>query len=175
MQIMQALVRRGHLSAAGLLKELPGVSQAGLYRQLAELRKGQLILAEESLNEHGRKELVYGLQAGAGSLNPESFMALGHQGRLAVFVRFLSRIQYLFERWSFSAEKDRSDPVSAGVSFREADLWLDQEEFSQFASEYRDLITRYSQHGPDSGRSLRSISLIIMPDVGHPEGGSNEK
>lgn len=55
------------------------------------------------------------------------------------------------------------DPVNDGVTYRQAALWLSDEEFAELSTELPAAITARAGRDPEPGRAPRLIRLITMP------------
>lgn len=164
--IVQALMSQEWKSAGDLNSILPEMPQASLYRHLKVLRRAGVLEEQEGENHRGRRELKYRMVDGAANPNPQQFMELGHDGRMAVFTQFLAQLQTAFREWSVA---DSADPLHDGVGFRQAMLWLNDQEFREMSQELGEVFSRYHNRAPNTGdtaggmRRLRSISTIVLP------------
>ncbi|AFG37049.1 helix-turn-helix domain-containing protein [Spirochaeta africana] len=158
--IIQTLLQQPGLSTGDLCARLPRLSQASLYRHLRTLRDAAVVQAEDGTSDKGHREKKYRVTPGADSLDPDAFMQLGHEGRMAAFMQFLAQLQTAFSEWSGSGD---ADLVSDGVGFRQAMLWLSDSEFTGMMAELRALYDRYLGYDSTPERRLRSISTIVLP------------
>ena len=57
-----------------------------------------------------------------------------------------------------------SDPSQDGVGYRQAGIWLTEDELDQMVADLGAALSPYLQNGPGSGRSRTLLNTILIPD-----------
>ncbi|MFY4775682.1 helix-turn-helix domain-containing protein [Metabacillus sp. RGM 3146] len=170
MRIVQTLVNGKQLTVQEMASRLPDVPQATLYRNLNKLVEGNVIevLAENQIR--GAVEKVYGLAKDAVSLSPEQFQKSSKEEQMGVFMQFAGS---LIDRFGSYLEKEEVDLVKDGVSFRQIDLFMDDEEFLEFIQSIRAAYQKAAGNEPKERRKKRTVATIIIPEG--ESGGKNDE
>jgi DNA-binding transcriptional ArsR family regulator len=160
LRIVQALV--GQPMTAGELKNVLGdVAQATLYRHIKALEAGHLIeiIAERPIR--GTVERTYGVVEEAVSLSADDLADAGIDDHFRFFATFVGTLLADFAAYLGAEPADlRSD----GVGYRQAALWLSDEEFDELMAELRSAVQRRIGSEPTPQRRRRLLTTIVMPD-----------
>jgi predicted ArsR family transcriptional regulator len=162
MRIVQTLVGDRKLTVQEMGQRLPDVPQATLYRHLNQLVQGNIIKVVSQNQVRGTIERVYGLAQGGSSLSAEEFQKSTKEEQMEVFMQFISMVINGFGSY---LEQDHIDLVKDGVTFRQADFYLSDEEFAEFIQSLGDVYRKAMQYEPAEGRRKRTISTIIVPEA----------
>lgn len=165
MSIIQVLVGSKKLTVQEIGKFLPNVPQATLYRHLNKLVEGGVIESVAQNQVRGAVEKVYALSSNS-SITPQEFMESSKEEKLGVFIQFVSGLINSFGSY---VEQEHIDLVKDGVSFRQIDLHMSDQEFTEFVQGLGALYQKYVQNTPDQNRKKRTIATIIIPEAGKGE------
>ncbi|WP_020672484.1 helix-turn-helix domain-containing protein [Amycolatopsis nigrescens] len=156
-RITQALIGR-ELTTAALAEQLPDVPHTTLYRHVGVLVGAGVLVVVAERKIRGTVERTYRLNVdtaddGRDGVDPDQLRTM--------FTVFVAGIAGDFDRY---LERADIDPVRDGIAFRQAALWLDDNEFGEFLTRFGELLARYGEHEPGRGRTRRILSTILMPD-----------
>jgi DNA-binding transcriptional ArsR family regulator len=161
MQIVQTLAGGKHLTVHDIVKRLPDVPQAPLYRPLNKLVQGGVIEIVAQNQVRGAIEKVYALASG-GMISPQEFAESSKEEKMGVFIQFVSGIINSFGEY---VNQDIADFVKDGVTFRQAEVHMNDEEFQEFASGLADVFKKVMTNEPREDRKKRKITSIIIPEA----------
>jgi Helix-turn-helix domain len=156
-RITQALISR-ELTTAELAAELPEVPTTTLYRQVGILVKAGVLQVTGERQVRGAVERTYALDLNAGDADHEG---IGPDRLRTMFTVFVAGLGRDLDRY---LEQGEIDPVADGVAFRQAALWLSDDEFTGFVTEYGALLERYRDNAETRGRRRRILSTVLIPD-----------
>lgn len=160
LRIVQALLGGRRLTTAELADELSDVPTATLYRQVSTLLDGGVIEVVEERRVRGAVERTFSLVEVAASAQPADLAALDAEGHRRMFTTFVATLLADFDRY---LERDEIDLVADGVGYRQAALWLTDEELGQLGADLAQALGRYATLGPGEGRVRRLFTTILMP------------
>ncbi|MEH7119300.1 helix-turn-helix domain-containing protein [Neobacillus vireti] len=161
MRIIQSLINQ-QLTAHQIKELLPDIPQASLYRHIKKLVEAGVIHIIDEIPNRGTIEKVYSLQdPGKESISPDRLNRFTKDEHMDLFFKFMANIMGEYERY---LTQDQIDLVSDGVSFRQASVFLDDEEFTQFIHDLSSVYARVIQKKPEKGRRRRTIATIIIPE-----------
>jgi hypothetical protein len=107
----------------------------------------------------GASERRYRLVLEAASADPASMSADHHRRAFATFVAALLAD---FDRCAEGAGA-APDLAADGVGYRQAGLWLDDEELAALLADLRSLVAARMALPPRDGRRRRILSTVLMP------------
>lgn len=162
MQIVQALAGGQHFTVHDIAKRLPDVPQATLYRHLNKLVQGGVIEIVAQNQVRGAIEKVYALAVG-GMISPQEFAESSIEEQMGVFIQFMSGIINSFG--DYLNQDDIVDFVKDGVTFRQAEVHMNDLEFQEFAHGLADVFKKVMNNEPRADRKKRKITTIIIPDA----------
>jgi DNA-binding transcriptional ArsR family regulator len=162
MRIMKVLVGNRKLTVQEIGQYLSDVPQATLYRHLNKLVKGGIIECVAHNQVRGTVEKVYALSSNSG-ITPQEFMESSSEEKLEVFIQFVNGLINDFGNY---VEQENIDLLKDGLSFRQVDLHLNDQEFMDFTNGLRTIFQQYIQNTPGGGRKKRTIATIMIPDAG---------
>src|SRR3954452_7720733 len=142
MRIMKALVGNRKLTVQEIGQYLADVPQATLYRHLNKLVQGGIIETVAQHQVRGTVEKVYALSSNSG-ITPQEFMESSSEEKLEVFIQFVNGLINDFGNY---VEQENIDLIKDGVSFRQVDLYLDDQEFMEFAKGLGSVFQQYIQN-----------------------------
>jgi DNA-binding transcriptional ArsR family regulator len=172
MRIIQALVTGEHMTTQQLAEMLPDVPQATMYRQLNKLLQAKLIDVVERNQIRGTVEKVYALAAkGADATpSPEDVAKMSPEEHMQLFLKFAAS---LIADLGDYLRQDDYDLFKDGVSFRQVQFYLTDEEYMQLLLSIREQMGKYMGNKPGQGRRRRMMSTIVIP--GKESGSEKEE
>ncbi|MEN3538644.1 helix-turn-helix domain-containing protein [Microbispora sp. ZYX-F-249] len=160
LRIVQALLGERTLTTADLRAELPDVPPATLYRQVAALVEGEVLEVAAERKVRGTFERTYRLRAANASVGAEEAAGLGAEEHRQAFLTFVALLLADFDRY---LDRDEIDLGRDGVGFRQAAMYLSDEEFQEFLRDLRQVLLARLANQPAPGRTRRLLSTIVMP------------
>ncbi|MCM3440635.1 helix-turn-helix domain-containing protein [Metabacillus halosaccharovorans] len=161
MKIVQTLIGRKELNVQQIQARLTEVPQATLYRHLNKLLEGNVIQVVKENQIRGTVEKFYALneqeQSATGDLQK-----LNRDEHLHLFLTFMTHVLGQYEAY---LQQDEIDLVKDGVSFRQAMIYLSDQEFQEFIAEMSEVFLRVINNEPSNERKARNISTIFIPDA----------
>ena len=132
MRILQALFDADPLTTAQLRDRLPDIAPATMYRHVAVLADGGVleVVEREAGARHGGAQLP-GAQEQT-LVNPAARAAMTHEDHRQAFTMFAASLMADFDRY---LAHDDADPVADGVVYRQAVVWLTEDEFAEMIEE----------------------------------------
>lgn len=156
-RVVQALIGRS-LTTGQLAELLPDVATTTLYRHVGVLVKAGVLLVTDERRVRGTVERTYELNTAAA----DSDNAAPDRERLrTMFTVYLAGLAGDFDRY---LARDHIDPVRDGVGFRQAALWLSDDEFEQLQRRMLEVLEPFLGQREEPGRTRRILSTILMPD-----------
>jgi hypothetical protein len=159
LRIVQAFLGERALTTAELGAELDDVPTASLYRHVGLLVDAGVLAVAAERKVRGAAERRYRLVLEAASADPAGLSAEDHRRAFATFVAALLAD---FDRYVDRAG-DAPDLVGDGVGYRQAGLWLDDEEFAALLADLREVVGARLALTPREGRRRRILSTVVMP------------
>ncbi|XVQ86147.1 helix-turn-helix domain-containing protein [Microbispora siamensis] len=160
LRIVQALLGERMLTTADLRAELPDVPPATLYRQVAALVEGEVLEVAAERKVRGTFERTYRLRTANANVSAEEAAGLGTEEHRQAFMTFVASLLADFDRY---LTRDDIDLGRDGVGFRQAAMYLDDEEFQDFLRDLRAVLVPRLANQPARGRTRRILSTIVMP------------
>src|SRR3712207_613879 len=131
LRIVQAFLGERTLTTAELGAELDDVPTASLYRHVGLLADAGVLAVAGERRVRGAAERRYRLVVEAASADPEGMTAEDHRRAFATFVAaLLADLDRYLHRAGTSL-----DPVADGLGYRQAALWLDDQELGELLAE----------------------------------------
>lgn len=161
LRIMQCFVGNRQLTVQQIGERMPDIPQATLYRQLNQLVKGGLIVVIKQNQKRGTVEKVYAAAEHGTSISEQDLENVDRDELLRHFIMFVTMLIDDFE--NYLSRKEPLRLLQDGVGFRQASLYLTDEEYDQFLAKLRDVFQEVLANEPTSGRRRRTVSTIFMP------------
>lgn len=156
-RIVQALIGRS-LTTAQLADRLTDVPTTTLYRHVSVLVRAGVLRVTGERRIRGAVERTYELDTSAADADNAS---PGPDRLRTMFTVYLAGLAGDFDRYLASEDPD---PLADGVSFRQAALWLSDEELAQLQAGLTEVLEPFLAHEPEPGRTRRILSTVFMPD-----------
>ena len=166
LRIIQSFLGNEERTAKELAKKLPEIAQATLYRQLDTLVKSDILRITEEKQIRGTFEKVYQLNLAEASLSVNDLSEITKEEHLKYFMLFTTQLLGNFESY---LQQEDIDLERDGVGYRQAALYLSEEEFYEFGLNLSKLFQKGTENKPTSNRQKRLISTIIIPEVNEKE------
>ena len=160
LRIVQALVANP-MTPLRLRDHLGDVPQASLYRHIAQLTEAGLIRVVEERPVRGVVERTYGVVEAAVSLGADDLENASDDDHLRYFSTFVGT---LLSQFAAYVDAGDVDVAADGVGYRQAALWLADDEFDELIAELGAVVQRRLANEPDPERRRRLLSTIVMPD-----------
>ena len=153
----------GDVTASELAQRLPDVPQATLYRHIATLVDEHVLEVVAERRIRGGVERTLRLVPRNAGIGPIEAASLTPDQHVSGFVTFVGALVSAFEHYvrDPGAALD-SDPVG----YRQAALWLSDEETSHLVEELSGVLARYIEQEPRPDRRRVRLSTVLIPDVG---------
>lgn len=161
LRIVQCLLGGRTLTTAGLREEMPDVAPATLYRQVATLLEGDVLVVAEERKVRGAVERGYRLREPAPSVGAEEARAMSVEEHRRGFATFVAALLADFDRYLDRGDVDLARDL---VGYRQAALYLTDAEMQELLADLRAVFAERLQHQPSPGRVRRLVSTIVVPD-----------
>lgn len=161
MRIMQCLLGGKELTAQEISQKVTDVPQATLYRHLNKLVEAEILEVVKENRVRGTVEKVYALSNQLQSVTAEEIKKASRQDHLHFFFSFLTNLLGDYEKY---LQQKNIDLEKDGVSYRQASLYLSDEELIELLNEIRKTILKAVENEPAPDRKLRKISTIVIPE-----------
>lgn len=162
LRIIQALLGGRRLTTAQLGDELPGVTTATLYRQVATLAEAGVLVAVDERRVRGAVERTWELQLDTARITGDDLAGMSHEEHRRAFAAYVAGLLAGFDgylaRGEIDFERDR-------VGYRQVALWMTDGETDEFIAGLRELAARFVGNGPGDGRVRRVLSTVLIPDA----------
>lgn len=163
LRIIQALLGGRRLTTAQLGDELPGVTTATLYRQVATLAEAGVLVAVDERRVRGAVERTWELQLDTARITGDDLAGMSLEEHRRAFAAYVAGLLAGFDgylaRGEIDFERDR-------VGYRQVALWMTDGETDEFIAGLRELAARFVGHGrPGDGRVRRVLSTVLIPDA----------
>lgn len=160
LRIVQALVATP-MTPLELKERLGDVAQATLYRHIKQLADGGLLEVTEERSIRGGVERTYRVATASVSLGDSDLESATAEDHFRYFATFVATLLS-----DFAIYLDQGKPAlsSDRVGYRQAALWLTDEEFDTLATTVATAVQGHADNSPTPGRRRRVLSIIAMPD-----------
>ena len=161
MRIMQALFDTDPLTTAQLRERLPEIPPATMYRHIGVLTEAGVLEVVEERRVRGTVERSYRVHQESGSVDAAARAAMTPEDHRRAFTTFATSLMGDFERY---LTHDNANPHRDGVVYRQAAVWLTDEEFTAMVEEIEHAVVSRIGNSRDSTRTRRVVSLVVVPD-----------
>jgi len=161
LRILQAMLD-GHPSTTAQLRDrLPDIAPATMYRHVAALAAAGVLEVVDERQVRGTVERTYRVCWDRAEIDGRAAMTPDDHRR--AFTAFTGGLLADFDRY---LTREPADPARDGVTYRQAALWLTDEEMAELTDELRTTITARRANHQEPGRTRRMISVVAMPADG---------
>lgn len=154
------------MTAQQLVRLLPDVPQATLYRHLNTLVKGGILQVVEERPVRGTLEKVYALHQQHASLGPDELAAMSKDDHMRYFTAYVASLLADFARYLDSGEQ--VDLARDGVTYSKGIFYLSDDEYQTLIARFTEAMLPVINNQPGAGRRRRLIANIMMPSTGDP-------
>lgn len=160
MRILQALFDADPLTTAQLRERLPDIAPATMYRHIAVLAEGGVLEVVEEKRVRGTVERSYRVRKEEAVVDPAARAAMTRDDHRRAFTTFAASLMGDFDRYFLHED---AEPNADGLVYRQAAVWLTDEEFAEMVEEIEHAVVSRMDH-PREGRTRRVVSLVVVPD-----------
>ena len=161
LRILQALFDGDPLTTAQLRDRLPDIAAATMYRQVAVLAEAGVLEVVEERRVRGTVERSYRVRAEEGVVDAAARATMTRDDHQRAFTTFAASLLADFDRY---LAREAADPAADGVVYRQAAVWLTDEEFAEMVEEIQHAVVSRVGRAEDGGRTRRVVSLVVVPD-----------
>lgn len=162
LRIVRALLGGRHMTTSDLASELPEVSAATVYRQVATLAEAGVLVVVDEERIRGAVQRTYALDTAAAQVRDEDLASMAPEDHRRAFTAFVAGLLADFDRYLEGDPRPRQDLVG----YRTAALWLTDDELVALARDLSAVVAARLELGPGDGRTRRLLSTVVMPDRG---------
>jgi DNA-binding transcriptional ArsR family regulator len=161
MRILQTLFDEDPMTTAQLRDRMPDVAPATMYRQIAVLADAGVLEVVAEKRVRGTVERSYRVRPENAVVDPAAREAMTREEHQRSFTTFAASLMSDFDR--YLADED-ANPVADGVVYRQAAVWLTDDEFATMVDEIEHAVVSRIGYAADDGRTRRIVSLVVVPD-----------
>ncbi|TWP53884.1 helix-turn-helix domain-containing protein [Lentzea tibetensis] len=161
MRILQALFDADPLTTSQLRDRLPDIAPATMYRHIAVLAEAGVLEVVDEKRVRGTVERSYRVRDEEVVIDPAARAAMTREDHQRAFTTFTASLMGDFDRY---LAREGADPTADGVVYRQAAVWLNEEEFTALVEEIETAVTARVGNDRNDGRVRRLFSLVVVPD-----------
>ena len=162
LRIVLALGAERALTTAAIAERLPDIAHATLYRHVAVLAEAGVLEVVDERRVRGGVERTYALVAEAAQLGAADVADMEPEELLRGFVVFAGTLIEAFGRY---VADPQARPEQDLLSYRQAALWLDEDERATLVERLTAAIGPALGNGPAEGRQRVLLSTVLVPDL----------
>jgi hypothetical protein len=165
LRVVQAFLGDRTLTTSQLREDLPDVPAATLYRHVGVLADAGVLAVVGERRVRGTVERSYRLDLAAASVATADTSAMTADDHRRAFTVFAAALMADFDRYVTRAAPDGGAPDLAGdrVGYRQAAVWVTDEEFDAMATELAAVVRARMANRPDGARRRRLITTVHLP------------
>lgn len=171
LRIVQAFLGDRALTTAQLRVELPDISPASLYRQVARLVDAGVLSVVAERRVRGTLERTYVMRAAAARISADEVAKMTPEEHRQAFLAFVAGLIGDAERY---LARPHVDPMRDGASYNLVALWLDDAEFAEFLRDLYTVVQPRAANPPRTGRTRRVLATVLLP-AGEPSPAPNSR
>jgi DNA-binding transcriptional ArsR family regulator len=153
------------LTTAHLCARLPDVSKAMVYRHVDLLAAGGILEVVEERRVRGAVERHYRLRQDRATIDPETAASLSPDDHRRAFAAAVAALVAEFNAY---LGREKADPATDPVGYRQHAIWLDDEELTAMIGELRAAIVPRLANPPTPDRRRYLLSPILFPSAEPP-------
>jgi hypothetical protein len=162
LRIVQAFLGGRELTTAQLGVEFPDVPPASLYRHVGRLAEAGVLTVVAERKVRGAAERTYRLDLSAASVGTDDLASMTVEEHRRGFATFVAMLLADFERY-LEGSGGRPDPVRDRIGYRQAAVWVTDEEFDALAAELAAVLRSRMENRPEGQRRRRLVSTVHLP------------
>jgi hypothetical protein len=160
LRIVQAFLGDRALTTGDLRAELPDVPPATLYRHVARLVDGGVLVVVAERRVRAATERTYILRVTAATIGLDELDRMTAEDHRQAFMAFVAGLLADFDRYVAGGDIDF---LRDGVSYRLAGLWLDDDEFRALLHDVARVLEPRLANPPRRGRRRRLLGTVLLP------------
>jgi DNA-binding PadR family transcriptional regulator len=164
MRIIQSLIGGARRTTQQISELMPDIPQATMYRHLNKLLKSKLLEVVEQNQIRGSVEKVYILAEHGAEIPAKDLKDMTAEDHMEMFMKFVALLLGDYGKY---LQQEHYDQVKDGISFRQIQLNLSDEEFMQLLLGMRAQMQQHVGNEPSGERRRRNITTIVIPEVKH--------
>jgi len=161
-RIVRAFLGDRMLTTADLRAELSDVPVASLYRHVGLLADAGVLTVAGERKVRGTAERSYRLDLAAASLGAADAARISADDHRRAFRTFVTALLGDFDRCLVRAG-DRPDLARDGIGYRQAAVWVTDEEFDALIGDLAAVLRPRIEQQPDGERRRRIVSIVNLP------------
>ena len=165
LRVVQAFLGDRVLTTTDLRAELPDVPAATLYRHVGVLADAGVLTVVGERRVRGAAERSYRLEVAAAPVGGGDASAMTVEEHRRAFGIFAAALMADYDRYLERAAADGGtpDPLADRVGYRQAAVWVTDEEFDEMAGELAAVLSSRMANRPGPGRRRRLVSTVHVP------------
>jgi hypothetical protein len=166
LRIVQAFLGERALTTTQLRAELPDVPAGSLYRHVAKLVDGGVLVVVAERRVRAAIERTYVLRSSQARLGVEEISKMSREEHRQAFLVFVAGLIGDVDRY---LARDKIDPLRDGASYNLAAMWLSDAELAELARELYIVLQPRTSNLPQPGRERRILATVLLPAATEPE------
>ncbi|MFI5960182.1 helix-turn-helix domain-containing protein [Cryptosporangium sp. NPDC051539] len=162
MRILQALFDADPLTTGQLRERLPDIPPATMYRHIAVLVDAGVLEVVDERRVRGTVERSYRVSQEQAVVDATARATMTRDEHRRAYTTFAASLIGDFDRY---LAHDDADPHRDGVVYRQAAVWLTDEEFTAMVHEIEHAVVSRTGNTRDDGRTRRVVNLVVIPDL----------
>jgi hypothetical protein len=162
LRIVQAFLGDRTLTTTDLRSDLTDVPVATLYRHVGLLADAGVLSVVGERKVRGAAERSYRLVLEGASVSPDDAATMSAEAHRRAFTTFVASLLGDFDRYLDRAG-DVPDLLRDGVGYRQAAVWVTDEEFDGLVAELAAVLKARMANRPDGARRRRLVSTVHLP------------
>ncbi len=165
LRVVQAFLGDRTLTTTDLRAELPDVAVATLYRHVGVLADAGVLTVVGERKVRGAAERSYRLDLAAASVASGDAAGMTADDHRRAFTTFAAMLMADFDRYVARAAADGGSPDLARdrVGYRQAAVWVTDEEFDAMVADLAAVLTARMANRPDGERRRRLVTTVHLP------------
>ncbi|WP_285499646.1 helix-turn-helix domain-containing protein [Actinokineospora sp. NBRC 105648] len=147
---------------------LPDVPKTTVYRHVGLLADAGVLEVVDERRVHGAVERHYRLRRDQAGIDAELAAAMSPADHRRGFAAAMAALHAEFNAY---LDREGADPTADSAGYRQATLWLNQDELAGMITVLRGLFADLADNEPTRGRSPYLVSPIFFPTGGPPASG----
>ncbi|QUQ64529.1 helix-turn-helix domain-containing protein [Kutzneria sp. CA-103260] len=161
MRILQTLFDADPMTTTQLRDRMPDIAPATMYRQIAVLADAGVLEVVAEKRVRGTVERSYRVRPENAVVDPAAREAMTREEHQRSFTTFAASLMSDFDRY---LGYEDANPVADGVVYRQAAVWLSDDEFAAMIDEIEHAVVSRVGYAPEGRRTRRIVSLVVVPD-----------
>jgi len=160
LRILNAMSGERTCTTSELCARMPDLSQATVYRHVALLLKGGLLEVEDEQRVRGAIERRYRVRRERAAIGMDTAAAMSLEDHR---LGFTATMAALIAEFNTYLDREGANPFADSVSYRQATLWLRDEELAELIAEIGTAVVSRMKKKPAPDRTPYRASVILFP------------